>query len=338
MKSTNYLHDKDIPEILRKFFIYSQTVQGKSEKTIQEYFFDLRLYLRFLVKNENQLDIPINDISINHVDIEFIKKINLDDTLEFLSFLANERAKHHKSEHSVLGISSTSRARKISSIRSFFNYLVDKVHLLDSSPISNLDLPKKDKTLPKYLTLDESMELLNNVDGQFKDRDLCILLLFLSCGLRVSELAGINISDINGESLLIRGKGNKERVVFMNNNCIYSIDTYLKTRISPNERDRDALFISRQGNRINVQTVKWLVKKYSSGINKEVSPHKLRHTAATLMYSNGLDIRSLQEVLGHKNLDTTMIYTHIDNASLRSAASINPISNIVLNSDENNRK
>ena len=333
MKNKNYLQDPNIPEVLRKFLIYTQTIQGKSKKTTEEYCLDLRLYLRFLKKRKIKSDDKIDDIDIIDVDLDFVKNITLDDTYEFLAFLANERVRFHTSEHSELGISSTSRARKISAIRSFFKYLVDKANLLQVNPISNLDIPQKSKTLPKYLTIDESTKFLSAIDGQFKERDLSIMLLFLSCGLRVSELVGINVNDINELALRVRGKGDRERMVFMNEHCVDAINEYVKVRLKPKEEDKNALFISRQGNRINVQTVKWLVKKYAStsDVNRDdISAHKLRHTAATLMYSNGLDIRTLQEVLGHKNLDTTMIYTHIDNANLRSAAQINPIANIKI--------
>ncbi|MFI3226842.1 MAG: tyrosine recombinase XerC [Clostridia bacterium] len=337
----NYLTDYELPELVRKFLIYTQTVQNKSYKTTEEYALDLRLFFRYLIMVESKSNAPIDEIDISDVSLNFVKNITQDDIMEFLAYLATERVRFHKSEHSELGISAASRARKISCLRSFFKYLVDKVHILEVNPIANLDIPQKSKHLPKYLTLDESAQLINSVDGTFRERDLCIILLFLSCGLRVSELVGINIADIKDLALRIRGKGDKERMVYLNDSCVSAIEEYMKVRIKPNEADKDALFISRQGNRINVQTVKWIVKKNieHSGINRDdISAHKLRHTAATLMYSNGLDIRTLQEVLGHKNLDTTMIYTHIDNANLRSAAAINPIARVEIKSNNSDKK
>lgn len=329
----DYQKSSEIPDILRKFLIYSHTIQNKSDKTINEYFLDLRLFLRFMVKYKRNTADKIDSIDVSTVNLDFIGSISLDDIYEYLAYLATSRAKYHKSTHSPLGISSVSRSRKISSIRTFFKYLVDKAQLLVSNPISNIDFPKLESHLPKYLTLEESESLVNSVDGNFEMRDTCILLLFLSCGLRVSELVGINLKDISGNSLRVFGKGKKERIVYLNELCLNSINEYKKVRKKPKEIDKKALFISRQGNRISVQTVKWLVKKYveKSKIDREgISAHKLRHTAATLMYSNGLDIRALQEVLGHKNLDTTMIYTHIDSANLRQAAQLNPIGNMQI--------
>lgn len=328
----NYLNDETIPNILRDFLRYTQVIQGKSPKTTEEYLFDLRLYFRFLIcYKENISKCDIDKIDITKVDIEFIKEITIEDTFEFLAYLANERKIHHKSEHSKLGISARSRARKISSMRSFFKYLVDKKKILAVNPIANLDFPKTEGKIAKYLSLDECTELLESIHGPFKTRDYAIILLFLSCGLRVSELVAINLNNFNEEFLIVTGKGNKERVVYLNENCITAITEYIKVRKKPNIADKNALFISRQGNRINVQTVKWLVKKYvvSAGINRDgISAHKLRHTAATLMYSNGLDLRTLQEVLGHKNLETTRIYTHINDDNLRKASELNPISKL----------
>lgn len=329
-----YLTDETIPDILRDFLRYTQVIQGQSIKTTTEYLYDLRLYFRFMRKYKETLTLEIDDIDITEIDIDFIKTITIDDTFEFLAYLSTDRKVHHKSEYSKKGISANSRSRKISSLRSFFKYLVDKKKILDVNPISNLDFPKKADTLPKYLDLEESTLLLQSIEGTNKVRDYCIILLFLSCGLRVSELVGINLNDLGREFITIRGKGNKERMIFLNENCLVAINDYLEFRKKPHLADKDALFISRQGNRINVQTVKWLVKKYvsQSGIRRDgISAHKLRHTAATLMYSNGLDLRTLQEVLGHKNLDTTKIYTHINDENIKKASNLNPISKIDKN-------
>ncbi len=335
MSEHNYLTDQSLPEILRNFLTYTQTVQEKSKKTTIEYALDLRLFLRYLKKMKSDLSCDINDVDISDIDIFFIKSITSSDTYDFIAYLATERAVQQNSTHSKVGLSAISRSRKVSAIRSFFKYMVDKIHILTENPISVIELPAKSKKLPKYLDIDESTELLQAVDGTFKERDLCILLIFLSCGLRVSELVGINVNDIRGNALRVRGKGDKERMVFLNEICLETIENYLEVRLKPHEKDKNALFISRQGNRINVQTVKWLVKKYSYAINRDdISAHKLRHTAATLMYSNGLDIRTLQEVLGHSNLETTMIYTHISDANLQSAATINPISRVNLQKKE----
>lgn len=335
----NYHTDKELPEAVRKFLTHIQTIQNKSDKTVDEYAIDLRLFFRFMVKHKNELNADVDGIDISKVDIEFIKLITYDDILAFLAFLANERVRFHKSENSALGISATSRARKISCLRSFFKYLTDKDKVLDVNPVANLDIPQKNKTLPKYLSLEESESLLNSIDGKFRERDLCIIMLFLSCGMRVSELVGIDLQHIEHDKIRILGKGNKERMAYLNDMCIEAINDYLKVRLTPTLTDKNALFISRQGNRINVQTVKWLVKKYvtNAGLSgKGISAHKLRHTAATLMHSNGVDIRTLQEVLGHENLNSTMIYTHVENSNLRDAVKFNPISNVVIDKPEKN--
>ena len=237
------------------------------------------------------------------------------------------------------GIENKSISRKLSTLRSFYKYLCEKVYLVDVNPTANLESIKTKKSLPKYLTLNESIELLNSIDGSHKERDYCIITLFLNCGLRVSELAALNLGDVNDEFIRILGKGNKERIVYLNKACKDAIDNYLTVRIKPNASSANALFISQKGNRINVQTVKWLVKKHlqAAGLGgKNMSVHKLRHTAATLMYQNGVDVRALQEVLGHENLDTTKIYTHVTNENLKDAARKNPLSEIEIG--KNNKK
>lgn len=330
----NILKEQDIPKLLREFLIYMQTIKGKSKQTVHEYYLDLRIYLRFLKKFKENLDIDINDIDISEINIDFIKEITLIDTYEFLNYLANERPKFHNSEHSEIGISSRSRARKISSIKAFFVYLVDKAKVLEINPVATIDFPAKIKEIPKFMTLEQTTEFLNAIDGPYKERDFCMMMLFLNCGLRVSELVSINLNDISNDTIRVFGKGRKERILYLNDVCLDAIDEYLKVRIKPKEKDKNALFISKHQNRINVQTVKWTVKKYvtEAGLDaSQISAHKLRHTAATLMYTNGVDIKTLRDVLGHKNLDTTMIYTHISDADLKQASNINPLSNFKKN-------
>lgn len=326
----NILRDQEIPKLLREFLIYMQTIKGKSKQTVHEYYLDLRIYLRFLKKFKLNLEEDVNDIDITDIDIKFIEQITLMDTYEFLNYLANDRPKFHNSEHSEMGISSRSRARKTSSIKAFFTYLVDKAHVLTINPVATIDFPSKIKEIPKYMTLEQTTEFLNAIDGPYKERDFCMMMLFLNCGLRVSELVSINLNDISNDTIKVMGKGSKERMLYLNDVCLEAIEQYLAVRITPKEKDKNALFISKHLNRINVQTVKWIVKKYVSqaGLdNTQISAHKLRHTAATLMYSNGVDIKTLRDVLGHKNLDTTMIYTHISDADLKQASNINPLSN-----------
>jgi site-specific recombinase XerD len=205
------------------------------------------------------------------------------------------------------------------------------LQLIEDNPTKSLDVPKPKKELPKYLTLRESLDLLEAIDGQYRERDYCIITLFLNCGMRVSELVNINLQDISEDRLRLLGKGNKERMVYLNQACLDAIEAYLPHRLSPKAGHKSALFISRFGQRINVQTVKSLVKKYlgAAGLSqKHCSVHKLRHTAATLMYQNGVDVRTLKEVLGHENLDTTMIYTHVVDQNLKDAADANPLSQV----------
>ncbi len=324
----------DAPRILRDFLTYISTIQGRSAKTAHEYYLDLRLFFRVLKRNKCLVpfDTPVDQIPIDDIDIEFLKGVTLSDTYDYLEYMSGERPKQQNSVATSYGITSNSRARKVSAIRSFFKYLTDKKNLLEVNPVSGLDSPKVHRGLPAYLTIDDSVSLLDAVQGRFAERDYCILTMFLNCGLRVSELAGLNLGDFQGDTVRVLGKGSKERTVYLNAACVAALEAYLPKRIEPHEKDRNALFTSRNRNRINVQTVKWLVKKYigQAGLDtKKYSTHKLRHTAATLMYQNGVDIRTLQTLLGHENVNTTMIYTHIVDESLRDAVEKNPLSDVM---------
>ena len=248
-----------------------------------------------------------------------------------MTYLSRDRVRHQNSRNSDYGLSASSRARKIATIRSFYNYLTNKMHLLRENPVKDIDSPKLKKTLPKYLTFDQSLELLRSVDGLNKQRDYAILTLFLNCGLRISELVGLNLNDIQGETLRVLGKGNKVRIIYLNDACLSAINSYLEVRRPITGRDASALFLSSRNERISRSMVHAMVKKRLSqaGIDaSEYSSHKLRHTAATLMLQNGVDVRAVQEVLGHDHLNTTEIYTHIDNEALRVAAKANPLSHV----------
>lgn len=313
------------PIIMRDFLNYMETIKGKSKNTIKEYFYDLRLFFRFMKQYKNLIDdsIDFDDIDISDIDIELIKTITLSDLYEFMSFLSRERDNN-----------SNSRARKVASIKSFFNYLTTKAKLLDYNPASELESPKILKRLPRYLNIEESKKLLSTIDGKHKERDYAIITLFLNCGLRLSELVNININNIKDDTLTIIGKGNKERTIYLNNACIKAIDAYLKIRPVNGVKDKNALFLSERKQRISNKTVQHIVKKYItlSGLDPErYSTHKLRHTAATLMYKHGnVDIRSLQQILGHESISTTEIYTHVDNAQLRNAIDSNPLANVEM--------
>ena len=310
------------PRALRDFLGYMQTIKGKSPKTVDEYFLDLRTFFRYIKKSRNLVpyDKPFTEITINDVDIPLLETISLSDLYDYLNFVLVER--HNRA---------STRSRKISSLKSFFKYMVNKTGQLKNDPTKELDMPKRKASLPKFLTLEESMELLKCVNGQYKERDYCILTLFLNCGMRLSELVGINLNDIRSDNTLkLTGKGNKERIIYLNDACINAIRAYKKVRPINNVIDKNALFISKRNRRISPKTVQYLVSKYleECGLeNQGYSVHKLRHTAATLMYQHGnVDIRILKDILGHSNLGTTEIYTHLSNKQMQQAFSSNPLS------------
>lgn len=323
----------EAPPILRDFLAYHETIQGHSKRTVDEYFLDLRNFFRYLKQSRDPSlrNKELDEIDIMDVDLEFVKNVTLTDIYEYMAYLSRDRVQHQNSQNSGYGLNAASRARKIATIRSFYKYLTVKAHLLTENPVKDMDSPKLKKTLPKYLTLDQSVQLLDSVHGKNQERDYCILVLFLNCGLRISELVGLNISDIQGEALHILGKGNKMRVVFLNDACQTALEEYLAVRRPITGQDEDALFLSSQNERMSRSAVHAMVKKRLSeaGIDaSQYSSHKLRHTAATLMLRNGVDVRAVQEVLGHEHLNTTEIYTHIDNEDLRVAAKANPLSHI----------
>lgn len=325
----------DAPQILRDFLAYHETVKAHSKRTVDEYYLDLRNFFRYLKQTRDPAlsDKSLDEISIMDVDLDFVASVTLTDIYGYMTYLSRDRVLHQNSRNSDYGLNAASRARKIATIRSFYNYLTNKMHLLRENPVKDIDSPKLKKTLPKYLTLDESLQLLDAVDGKNQERDYCILTLFLNCGLRISELVGLNISDIQGESMRVLGKGNKVRVIFLNDACQNAINQYLAVRRPITGRDSNALFLSSRNERISRSMVHAMVKKRlgEAGIDSsQYSSHKLRHTAATLMLQNGVDVRAVQEVLGHDHLNTTEIYTHVDNESLRVAAKANPLSRVKL--------
>lgn len=321
------------PPVIRDFLSYHETIKGHSLKTVDEYFLDLRNFFRYMKQLRDPMlkDQTLDEISISDIDLPFVKSVTLTDIYGYMTYLSRDRARYHNSQMSNYGLNAASRARKIATIRSFYNYLTNKVHLLDVNPVKDIDSPKIMKSLPKYLTLNESIQLLQSVDGKHQERDYCILTFFLNCGLRISELVGLNINDMQEDALRILGKGNKVRIVYLNDACKDALQAYLKVRRQIAGRDQNALFLSGQNKRISRSGVHALVKKHllEAGLNStQYSSHKLRHTAATLMLQNGVDVKAVQEVLGHEHLNTTEIYTHIDNEALRVAAKSNPLSHI----------
>ena len=315
----------EMPFIVQQYALYLRNIRGLSAHTVDEYCMDLRTFFRFIKRDrglagdENNLEA----ISVNDVDLDLIRSITTLDIFEFMNFVADSRN----------NMSST-RQRKSSSLKSFFKYLTVHEKLLMENPTENLTPPKKKKSLPHFLSLEQSIELLNAVEGPDKERDYCILVLFLNCGMRLSELVGINISDVlhNNSTIRILGKGNKERIVYLNQACLDAIESYLKVRPKDGVKDRNALFLSNRKTRISPKTVQFIVKKYLDKIGLSgpgYSVHKLRHTAATLMYRHGhVDIRVLQDILGHENLGTTEIYTHTSSTQMEDAANANPLSKV----------
>ena len=326
---TNYC--TEAPEILRDFLAYHETIKAHSPRTVDEYYLDLRNFFRYLkrVRDPSLQDKKLDEISIQDVDLDFVKKVTLTDIYDYMTYLSRDRVRNSNSRDAEYGLNAASRARKIATIRSFYHYLTNKVHLIDQNPVKDIDSPKLKKSLPKYLTLDESVQLLESVDGKNQERDYCILTLFLNCGLRISELVGLNLNDIQDDALRILGKGNKVRIVYLNEACKQALEQYLAVRRPITGRDKNALFLSTRNERISRSGVHALVKKHlaEAGLDAtQYSSHKLRHTAATLMLQNGVDVKAVQEVLGHDHLSTTEIYTHIDNDALRVAAKANPLS------------
>lgn len=310
------------PAVLKEFLYYSQTIKGLSPRTVEGNFIDLQLFFKFLIqKRFNCIDNnSINEIDISGVDLNFISSVTQSDILEFLYFITTERNN-----------SASSRARKISSIRSYFKYLTVKTNQLTYNPAEHIEMPAIKKRLPKYLTLEQAIELLNNTQSSFSERDYCIILLFLNCGMRLSELAGIDIKDINKDTLRIIGKGNKERFVYLNDSCIKAIDDYISVRntiVSP--VSEPALFISkRTKKRMSTRRIEQVVEEclQRSGLSQMgFSAHKLRHTAATLLYRSGnADMLALKEILGHEHVSTTEIYTHISDEAIKKAAKSSPL-------------
>lgn len=321
------------PPIFQEFISYKSVIQGCSEKTVSEYTLDLKLFFKFLIAM--RCGVPtegeeFNEITIDAVDLEMAKNVTTSDIYAFLMYATNTRNNQN-----------ASKARKLSAIKAFYKYLVSKRHYFEENPAINIESPKQRKSLPKYLSLDECIMLLDTVkndkESKFSVRDYAIITLFLNCGMRLSELVGINLRDIDRDlrSLRVLGKGNKERIIYLNEACKAALIPYIAERheiAQATKINTNALFLSRLEKRISVKTVQWMVYKYldMAGLEaKRYSVHKLRHTAATLMYQSGnVDVRVLKDILGHEQLNTTQIYTHVSNASMELAMSQNPLANV----------
>ena len=319
-----------LPAYAEDFLIYLESILGKSRNTINEYYYDLLLFFRFLKVKSGAAprDAEFHSIAVSDFTADDLSKIKLSDLYAFLNYMNNERKDQP-----------ATRARKVACLRSFFKYAWSKARIIPENPAAELESPKLTKKLPKYLELEESKALLDAIDGEFKERDYCMITLFLNCGMRLSELVGINVSDIREDTLAVLGKGSKERTIYLNDACLDAISRYLNVRPEYAEPNgARPLFLSKRKQRISPKTVQYTVKKYIRAAALDptkYSTHKLRHTAATLMYTmGGVDIRSLQEILGHESVATTEIYTHINNARLKDAVSKNPLANYTKNDKE----
>lgn len=323
------IHFDDCPVILDDYLNYLLTIKGRSNLTVKEYYYDLKRFLKFIIMRKKlfgyNLNSDINEVSILSINKRDILDIDITDLHAYISYC-----------DSYYNDSTKTKARKISAIKSWFKYLHNTVELIDKNPSEKLELPKLQKRNPVYLTLSESEKVINAIkleENEFnRARDLCIILIFLTCGLRISELTGINIESIKDDKLNVIGKGNKERTVFLNENCLYAIKCYLKLR--PITPDIAALFISSHKKRISNRSIQIRLKKYIqlAGLDPNIyTPHKLRHTAATLMYKYGdVDIRTIQSILGHTSVATTQIYTHLDDDDIKKGISKNPISKLKI--------
>lgn len=331
------------PALLKDYIVYLQLVKNRSELTVLNYYTDLRTFFRFYKIKCGRASSDPNDfqnIDISDITEADIKSVDLMLAQEFLIYTKNEKNNNPKA-----------RYRKGVSLRQFFKYLTNNKGIFEVNPLSNLELPTPKAALPKYLTLDESVSMLQNINTTDPKRDYCIITFFLNCGIRLSELVGINIHDVRCSkdssgreiwTLKVLGKGNKERIIYLNEACVRAYNDYLDLSETDNEKrsaagsrdmtaKTDALFLSRRNTRISNRRVQQIVEEClrSSGLdNRGLSVHKLRHTAATLMYQNGVDVRVLKEVLGHENLNTTQIYTHISNEQMENAMNLNPLADI----------
>lgn len=321
-----------LPYYADDFLVYLEAITGKSKNTVNEYYYDLLMFFRFLKQKKDPAlrKAEFNSISVNDFSVQELAEIRLSDLYSFLNYMNNER-----------NDKAPTRARKVACLRSFFKYAWNKANIIPENPAAELESPKLTKKLPKYLELDESISLLESIDGDFKERDFCMITLFLNCGMRLSELVGINISDIREDTLTVLGKGAKERTIYLNQACLDAIASYLKVRPACEESSGvKPLFVSKRKKRISPKTVQYTVKKYIKYANLDptkYSTHKLRHTAATLMYTMGdVDIRSLQEILGHESVATTEIYTHVNNNRLKDAVNRNPLAGYKKKDDSEN--
>lgn len=321
MKQT-YLND--CPEYLDQFLTYIKVIQDRTDRTEEAYYIDLRTFLRYLKVKHHLCDpnLEWSEIPIKDTPLDLVKKFTLNDAHQYLYFLKNDREN-----------STATRARKTSALKQFYSYLYQKANLISENPLDNLELPRVINKEPRFLTLEESMQMLRNIDSKHRERDYCIICLFLNCGMRLSELVGLNLIDFSAENQTLRlfGKGRKERIVYLNNACMEALNEYLVIRRAEPTNEA-AMFLSARRTRITRRRVQQIVEEMleRAGLaNMGITTHKLRHTAATLMYQyGGVDTLVLRDVLGHKSIATTEIYTHLGNENLKKAAESSPLANV----------
>lgn len=312
---------------LKDFLTYVTVIQGKSKNTRKEYEYDLTIFLRYIKIIKHGLDVDLENIAevdIDDIDLDFLQSISLEDIYEYLGYCQNIRQNGTKA-----------RARKVSSLRMFYQYLTKKKKYFKENPTEELETPKIGKRLPVYLNIDEIRKLYSGISKRHYYRDFCILTIFLNCGVRISELVSINLDSIRGNELYIIGKGNKQRTIYLNKSCMIALNDYL-TLERPNIKNagkEKALFLSQKGRRLSVRTIQNMIDTINkkSGLHKsQISPHKLRHTMATLLYQENGDLISLQQLLGHESVSTTQIYTHVSNDKLKQVVETNPLNSIDL--------
>lgn len=323
-----------MPARAKDFLNYQSIIKNRSATTVEQYCLDLRLFFKFMFCKLNNISsalIENEDVTmdISVFDDNFYNTVTLGDAYEFLAYCRNERENKEKA-----------RARKVSSLRAFFKYLRMN-GIIEDNPMINLDSPKLSKNLPKYLNVEQAKKLLSVIDGANRERDYCIVTLLLNCGMRLSELVSLDYNKItfdgDSASIIITGKGSKQRTVYLNHACVSAINAYMRVRTKDGVKDRNALFLSNRHTRISPKTVQHMVDVYleKAGFGgMGFSVHKLRHTAATLMYQTGkVDVLALKEILGHENLNTTQIYTHLLDEQLKKAVEANPLADINLNKE-----
>ena len=273
---------------------YLKIERKYSDKTIISYKDDLIEYNEFLLNNFTN-----------------ILSISSEISYKYMKYLYDR------------GITKSSISRKLSSIRGLYNYLI-REDITKDNYFNNISNPKREKYLPKFLKDSELEKLFSvcNDDTPIEQRDTLIIELLCATGIRVSELVNIKIKDINRKEKLIKvlGKGNKERIVIYNNHTKKALDTYLKDGYNYfNKKSSEYLILNKNGNKLSERYIREIINKKVSqaSLDIKISPHTLRHTFATDILENGMDLMTVKELLGHESLNTTSIYTHITNEQIK---------------------